>query len=748
MSAGPGGRTLPPGVWILFLLASCVPPGTALLKSLVPRTMPTQQVVEQRVQRFSAKGVTNYSVFLVDNVSRTLYVGAKDAIVALSVDSVALEKKTIPWKVTEDRPKSCKEKGKNEAECHNYIRILELVNRTHLYTCGTYAFDPHCGYIDTQQFAAVDHQESGRGKCPFEPAQQSTAVMADGILYAATMYNFLGTDPQISRTTGNLDERIRTDTSAQWLNDPNFVGSSFVPESEADDDKLYFFFTETAKEYNFYQKMKVPRVARVCKGDTGGQKTLQKRWTTFLKTQLLCLDTQSGVNFNILQDVFTLPGRNWESTVFFGIFYSEWEGSKVSAVCAYNILDIHKAMEGTFKEFQHLCDKWTTVPLSSVPEPRPGTCKGNFPDRVLTFIRDHPLMEESVSPRNKMPMLVKQDTRYRKMAVRNVAALDGKVYEVLYLGTVDGHLHKAVSFRTVTYILEDLSLFPEDQPVESLQLFENWIYVSSNGGVVQMELIDCKRDDSCRTCILSRDPACAWSVSDNKCVEHRGRPGLLQDIEFGNISMLCPPDKDSNQYPDIREVPVTLGARVVLPCTPQSAWSTCEWRTPTEDPEGYTSRSDGLEFTVKEDNLGDYACHCWENQVGGLVATYSVVTSRGQTDALRSSARNHAVLAGLICFMLGLVVGCGAYAVYQRKQLRRWELRQQKTGLDLMQSNTTSCSHEPQTPSSPEDERHPLATDKKNGGQNGFPHYYITEKDQARIILSNAPLAQCDETSI
>ncbi|XP_069058960.1 semaphorin-4F isoform X1 [Pleurodeles waltl] len=744
-----GARAPPLGAWALLLLTACAPPGTALLRSLVPRSAPTRQEVEQLVQRFSAEGVTNYSIFQVDNASRTLYVGSKDAIVSLSLDSVAHEKKTIQWKVPEDHMTSCTNKGKKPAECHNYIRILEFVNRTHLYTCGTYAFDPQCGYIDIRQFDAVFHQESGRGKCPFEPAQPSTVVTADGTLYAATMYNFLGTDPLISRATGNLEDRIRTDTSAQWLNDPIFVASSFVRESEAgEDDKLYFFFTETAKEYNFYKKMKVPRVARVCKSDTGGQKTLQKRWTTFLKTQLLCSDAQSGVHFNILQDVFTLPGHSWAATVFFGIFSSEWEESAVSAVCAYDILDIHKAMKGTFKEFQHSCDKWTTVPLASVPEPRPGTCMANFPDRVLTFIRDHPLMEQSVSPRNKVPMLVKQGTCYRKMAVRNVAALDGKAYNVLYLGTVDGHLHKAVSIRTITYILEDLSLFGEDQPVESLQLFENSLYVSSSGGVVQMNLTDCERHNSCRKCILSRDPACAWSVSDNTCVEHRRRQWLLQDIEFGNISTLCPAEKDSEQHPDKEEVLVTLGARVVLPCTPQSAWSSCEWRTPTNGTEGYTSRSDGLELTVKEENLGEYECHCWENQEGGLVAAYSLVTSSGQTRAVGSSGRTHAVLAGLICFVVGLMVGSGAYAFYQRKQQRRWEIRQQKTGLDLMPSNTTSCSHEPHTPSSPEDERHPLATDKKNGGLNGYTHYYIPEKDQARIILSNAPLAHCDETSI
>lgn len=34
-----------------------------------------------------------------------------------------------------------------QAECHNFVRILEFANRTHLLVCGTFAFDPQCGFI-------------------------------------------------------------------------------------------------------------------------------------------------------------------------------------------------------------------------------------------------------------------------------------------------------------------------------------------------------------------------------------------------------------------------------------------------------------------------------------------------------------------------------------------------------------------------------------------------------------------------
>lgn len=51
--------------------------------------------------------------------------------------------------------------------------------------------------------------------------------------------------------------------------EPNFVYMDFVRESldspDGDDDKVYLFFSENAMEYDFYSKVAVPRVARVCK---------------------------------------------------------------------------------------------------------------------------------------------------------------------------------------------------------------------------------------------------------------------------------------------------------------------------------------------------------------------------------------------------------------------------------------------------------------------------------------------------
>lgn len=49
------------------------------------------------------------------------------------------------------------------------------------------------------------------------------------------------------------------------------MGSAYLRESlppgnpEGDDDKVYFFFSETGKEFDYFENTIVSRIARVCK---------------------------------------------------------------------------------------------------------------------------------------------------------------------------------------------------------------------------------------------------------------------------------------------------------------------------------------------------------------------------------------------------------------------------------------------------------------------------------------------------
>lgn len=61
-------------------------------------------------------------------------------------------------------------------------------------------------------------------------------------------------------------------------------------------------------------------------GDWGGQRTLQKKWTSFLKARLLCSIPDYEFHLNVLRDVFVMepPGQASQDSIFYGIFGLEW----------------------------------------------------------------------------------------------------------------------------------------------------------------------------------------------------------------------------------------------------------------------------------------------------------------------------------------------------------------------------------------------------------------------------------------
>ncbi|XP_051554238.1 semaphorin-4F-like isoform X2 [Myxocyprinus asiaticus] len=516
-------------------------------------------------------GIYNFSTFLLDRESGILYLGARDAVIAVDTTNLS-KRKTIEWSVPEEKRKSCVAKGKTEDDCKNYVRLLEFLGDRRIYACGTFAFDPQCAFINISSFSLETNEdgsvkmETGKGKCPFEPSQHYTAVMAGGILYTAATSNFLGTMYDISRATGMEQERIRTEQSINWLSDPEFVSSAFIQEDEennptGEDDKIYFFFTEVAKEYDLYTKVKVPRVARVCKSDVGGMKTLQRRWTTFLKAQLVCEDRASGQRFNVLTDVFTVQHQPGDpsSTHFYGIFTSQWEREELSAVCVYSLEEITKVMNGPFKELKKSCENW--INPEPIPTPRPGQCLNNalkqqgfesslkLPDKVLTFMRDHPLMENSVVA---APLMIRNGITYTKLAVTLTTASNGskqQMVTVLHLGTDRGQLHKVAVVGPNATLIEEVSLFSAQEPVNNILLYKDKALVGSPLSLVKLPIVGCSFYTTCEVCARAHGLGCVWSHKDGACA--MAKPGKV--VEPEDLANQC--NKEDEPQIEIREDP-------------------------------------------------------------------------------------------------------------------------------------------------------------------------------------------------
>ncbi|XP_062482833.1 semaphorin-4E-like [Pezoporus occidentalis] len=579
---------------VLCLVLQLIQETKASVGNCIPRKTVKYQTGNPTT--FREEGLANVSTLLVDKETNTLFVGGRDAVFALDLNNISREIAREYWFATQERQLECIHRGKDKVRCQNYILFLHKINASYLYVCGTNAYHPACDYmvIHGTNISLQGRAEESRGKCPFEPTQKYASVFVGGEFYSATSNNFLGTEPIILRSMRNP---VRTEFKTSWLNEPSFVSMEIVEESESnpngDDDKIYVFFTETAVEFEFYDKLLVSRIARVCRGDLGGKRVLQRRWTSFLKSRLACSIPELNFHFNIVQDIFLLRRRRWQDSIFYGIFSQQWGRLDISAVCAYSMKTIQEVFsKGSYKgpvTVEHSPVKWM-VYRGEVPVPRPGACIDNsarrmgynnstdLPDKVLQFVRDHPLMDDSVNPIGDSPVLLRRGSNYTRIVVDRVTGLDQQTYDVMFLGTDDGYLHKALNCDGEMLIVEELQLFLALEPVQSLQLSseKGMLYGGSQSQVVQLPVCQCHRYRYCMDCILARDPYCAWAPAAHGCVsvaEHTARSmHLIQSVKAGDASS-CLSGENS-----VRKIPFTLGNNVHLQCAPLSNLASVVWK--------------------------------------------------------------------------------------------------------------------------------------------------------------------------
>uniref|UniRef100_A0A3B4AK45 Uncharacterized protein n=1 Tax=Periophthalmus magnuspinnatus TaxID=409849 RepID=A0A3B4AK45_9GOBI len=610
---------------------------------------------------FKEGGVFNYSTMLIQEDLGMMLLGAREAIYALDMSDISVKKSAVYWRVTEEKQRECTYKGKQaEVECRNYIRILHRINDTTMYVCGTNAFSPTCDFMSFErgQLRLQGMQEEGKGKCPFDPFQRYSSLMVGNDLYSATSINFLGSEPVVLRSS-NL--ALRTEFKSSWLSEPNFVYMDFVEESvdspDGDDDKVYLFFSENAMEYDFYSKVAVSRVARVCKGDMGGQRTLQRKWTSFVKARLDCALPEPSLP-PIVQDVFLLKHKDWRESLFYTVFTPQSGLSQVSAVCAYKVSDIrHIFTEGKFKtpvavETSHV--KWVMY-TGEVPVPRPGGCINSLdlPDKTLQFIRDRPLMDDAVRPITGEPLLVKRGALLSRIVVDRVQALDGQTYDIMFIGTENGYIQKAVNYGGEMFIIEEIQVFENHDAINILRLSSSsgQLYAGSEFSAVQMPLSNCSRYESCVDCILARDPYCAWDFSTGHC-SSLSKPSsisttVIQSLKEGDVSK-CP--KPGNY------VALTPGNNVRLSCELHSNLAQVHWQfnhQPLHSNGKYYIYSGGLLILdTSESDTGLYICDSMEfingRTYNRTMAVYNLQREYGKMSSLEVAV----TLLSLLCLSL------------------------------------------------------------------------------------------------
>ncbi|XP_039189705.1 semaphorin-3F isoform X2 [Crotalus tigris] len=605
---------------------------------------------------------TDYRILLKDEDHDRMYVGSKDYILSLDLHDINREPLIIHWPASQQRIDECVLSGKNNnGECGNFIRLIQPWNRTHLYVCGTGAYNPVCIFVNRGRkaqdyifYLEPEKLESGKGKCSYDPKVDTVSALINEELYAGVYIDFMGTDAAIFRTLGK-QTAMRTDQyNSRWLNDPAFVHAKLIPDSaEKNDDKLYFFFREKSTD-SPQSPVVYSRIGRICLNDDGGHCCLVNKWSTFLKARLICsVPGPDGIetHFDELQDVFIQQTQDVKNPIIYAVFAASGSVFKGSAVCVYSMADIRMVFNGPFAHKEGPNYQWMPY-TGKMPYPRPGTCPGgtftplmkstkDYPDEVINFMRTHPMMYNGVYPIHRQPLVVRTNVKYKftTIAVDQVDAADGR-YEVLFLGTDRGTVQKVIvlpkdDLETEELMLEEVEVFKIPAPIKTMTISSKrqQLYVSSAIGLTHLALHRCDvYGEACADCCLARDPYCAWDgKSCSRYSASSKRRSRRQDIRHGNPIRQCRGYNSNASKNSVEAVQYGVeGSTAFLECQPRSPQATIKWllQRDTSDrrkelrTDGRVLRTDqGLLLrSLQLSDGGLYSCTATENNFKHTVA--------------------------------------------------------------------------------------------------------------------------------
>ncbi|XP_048736245.2 semaphorin-2A-like isoform X2 [Ostrea edulis] len=468
------------------------------------------------INTFQNESTRNYSFLYIDNSTGTLFVGARNRLIQLSLDNISdssqLRSKSIM--ASKSNQVLCKFNGKSEEYCQNYIKYIVRVDNSTLYFCGTDANTPSEYTATVNGNDLVISSPKKATACPRDPKDNTTAVYVTSgnpnnhaALYSATILD--NGKATISRPAlpGGIDKLENADP-IRWLNEPQFVASFDV------DEDVYFFFREIALEYSDFMKKTVSRVARVCKKDLGGSSLLVNKWTTYQKARLNCsLPGSFPFYFDEIQDVQLV------NNTFYGLFISSVNGSSGSAICAFTVSSVKDRFADKVYKFRETPTSiWTPLPASKIPKDSdPGKCiddSKSLKDVEENFMMEYPLKDSPVQQNGGKPLVFVNGIQMHVLQVDKERSRQGGSL-ILYAASNTGEVYKIHSWSNgKKHALSTVfSPLPKSEVIWDMKFFNDMLYISTDSAVKQFPVIICDKYVKIDACL--HDPYCTWKKTQS-----------------------------------------------------------------------------------------------------------------------------------------------------------------------------------------------------------------------------------------
>uniref|UniRef100_A0A915B0J3 Sema domain-containing protein n=2 Tax=Parascaris univalens TaxID=6257 RepID=A0A915B0J3_PARUN len=553
---------------ILFILAYVVRISAMFIQGDSDANRTVISVVDDAsVLRFGNQTTADY-FRLLDLDGEYLLIGARDVVYNISIGTFA-EIQSIKWPSKQSVVNECLMKGKPKDACHNFVRVLAKDAASEVLVCGTNAFQPMCRQYDREKYGEYRQilEFSGLGISPYDPSHNSTFLRDGDVLYAGTVSDFSGADPLIHRRNVSklLELGIRTERNdVKFLNEPQFAGSF------KDEKYVYLWFREQAAELDSCSRAIYSRVARLCRSDMGGPRPYSNEWTSFVKARLNC-SVPGDYPFYFDQIEAIAPpvsgrysAKDENARLVYAVFRSPLAGVSASAICAFDLTQITKVFsKSSYRSQANSRSPWTPAHDDMLSKHRPGTCvkdSRTLSEEAVAFVRSSPLADDAVHNYFGAPLSIHSGSdHFTQIAVdAQVRALDGRYYDVVFVGTSGGNVFKLVNLagaaaKTGNPSYHVYTLRVTNEPIRNMMLYEgkprgspysdalqNFLIVVSDRSVVRIPASKCSMFASCVQCVSLRDPHCAWDIERGKCTNIDQQPGHFeQDIVEGRGTQLC-----------------------------------------------------------------------------------------------------------------------------------------------------------------------------------------------------------------
>ncbi|CAD5123155.1 DgyrCDS11526 [Dimorphilus gyrociliatus] len=480
---------------------------------------------------FRSKEKSDYLRILYEE-SGWVLVGGRETLYNISVRDFSYTKVLKGWQEEKENKNVCNALDKKKY-CSNYVSLAVRLSDDRLLVCGTNAglTSPTCRILRHSNSKKVLREENGMkwyAVAPFYPDDSFSYVYTGNQIFTAAMVYVDWTNAVIAKAIVPKSD----DKEIQGLYTETTFADAATVHSFIDYENAYFLYRKG-------KNSQTSRIARICINDRGSYKNKDgglPLWTSFVSIPIRCCIQRATYTFCFdkilgasgLQIGRLHPSLDSSKKLLYGLFESESSVYGGTAVCVFDKLSIDKGYD-TVDAPKVMCPN-----NSQELTDRELTKRVNYREKIKKKV-DH--LTQSV------PLLLQRDgSRFTAIDVDWGAksVWEGQV-DVLYLGTADGFLVKAINSHSTDIrpiIVERIAVLNERIISVKVLKNEKVILVLGKSVVKKISFSRCSQYLSCGRCVKARDPYCSWTgdeCANSMTGKQNLRLGKVEDCNDDSI---------------------------------------------------------------------------------------------------------------------------------------------------------------------------------------------------------------------